>query len=473
MSTITTDFEQLDLEREPNQTGSIKKASPLNIFRQRDFKFLWIGEAISLIGDQFYMIALPWLVLQLTGNALAMGTVLALAGVPRALFMLVGGALTDRFTPRMVMLASNLLRMVLVSSLALIIVMGQIEMWMLYMFALVFGLVDAFFYPAQNAIVPRLVNKERLQLANTIMQGTLQLSLFAGPVLAGYLITVLDKAVVISTFQVSGEMQGIGLAFAIDALTFLASAITLWMISPNAGAAQRQDEGRGENLLDSIREVLLVVWNDIRLRTFFILIAISNFLINGPLIVGIPVLANTRFPEGAAAFGMLMSTYGGGSLLGIAAAGILPRPPARRMGTVLGIVWSVLGLGVLSLGLIPYTPLAALVTLIMGAANGYVVIIFITWLQTSTQEAMLGRMMSLLMFASAGLLPLSSLLTGALISLHVIGLFVISGSLMTLLVLLMLRNPAIRSLEVDNHEVDIGGRKLSSSLSDRQSLRQQ
>jgi len=91
----------------------------------------------------------------------------------------------------------------------------------------------------------------------------------------------------------------------------------------------------------------------------------------------------------------------------------------------------------------------------MGAANGYVVIIFRTWLQTSTQEARLGRMMSLLMFASAGLLPLSSLLTGALIGVHVVGLFVVSGSLMTLLVLLMLRNPSIRSLEVVSNNPDI------------------
>jgi hypothetical protein len=281
------------------------------------------------------------------------------------------------------------------------------------------------------------------------MQGTLQLSLFAGPVLAGYLISVLDRAVATGTIQGAGDIRGIGLAFSIDALTFLASAITLWMISSHAAVDKKQEESESENLISSIREVLLVVWNDIRLRTFFILIAVSNFLINGPLIIGIPVLANTRFPEGAAAFGVLMSAYGGGSLLGIAMAGILPRPPARRMGTLLGIVWSVLGLGVVALGLIPYTPLAALVTLIMGAANGYVVIIFITWLQTSTQEVMLGRMMSLLMFASAGLLPLSSLLTGALIGVHVVGLFVISGSLMTLLVLLMLRNPSIRSLEVE------------------------
>ncbi len=123
MSTITSDVTNFDLESEANIDEPAKKPSALSIFRQRDFKLLWIGEAISLIGDQFYMIALPWLVLQLTGNALAMGTVLALAGIPRALFMLVGGALTDRFTPRMVMLASNLLRMLLVSLLAVIIIL--------------------------------------------------------------------------------------------------------------------------------------------------------------------------------------------------------------------------------------------------------------------------------------------------------------------------------------------------------------
>src|SRR5258707_9061731 len=87
-----------------------KSASPLSV---RNFRLLWIGEGISLLGDQFYMIALPWLVLQLTGSPLALGTVMALAGIPRALFMLVGGAFVDRFSPHAVMLASNFARLVL------------------------------------------------------------------------------------------------------------------------------------------------------------------------------------------------------------------------------------------------------------------------------------------------------------------------------------------------------------------------
>src|SRR5919197_4754758 len=84
-----------------------KPASPLSV---RNFRLLWIGEGISLLGDQFYLIALPWLVLQLTGSALALGTIMALASIPRALFMLVGGAFVDRFSPRTVMVASNAAR---------------------------------------------------------------------------------------------------------------------------------------------------------------------------------------------------------------------------------------------------------------------------------------------------------------------------------------------------------------------------
>src|SRR5262249_14834556 len=116
----------------------------LDVLRNRNFRLLWSGEGISVMGDQFYLIALPWLVLHLTGNALTMGTVLAVVGIPRALFMLLGGALTDRLSPRLLMLASNLLRLALVSLLAALVFGGFIQLWMLYAFALLFGLADAF-----------------------------------------------------------------------------------------------------------------------------------------------------------------------------------------------------------------------------------------------------------------------------------------------------------------------------------------
>jgi MFS family permease len=209
---------------------------------------LWIGEGISLLGDQFYMIALPWLVLTLTGNALAVGTVFATAGIPRALFMLVGGALTDRFTPRRLMMNSNIARMVLTGLLAALVVTNLIQLWMLYVLALLFGLADAFFFPAQTSIVPQLVGKAQLQQGNAIIQGTAQLSLLIGPLLAGVTISLLDRGAAHSA-------SGIAMAFALDSLSFIASVTMLGLMRiENANSHVEKAES---GILASIREGLL------------------------------------------------------------------------------------------------------------------------------------------------------------------------------------------------------------------------
>src|SRR5512147_1438840 len=189
----------LSLEQKPGTMNT----SPTNVLQIRNFRLLWIGEGISLLGDQFYMIALPWLVLSLTGNALAVGTVLATAGIPRALFMLVGGALTDRFTPRRLMINSNVARMTLTGLLAALVATNLIQLWMLYVLALFFGLADAFFFPAQTSIVPQLVGKDQLQQGNAMIQGTATLSLLVGPILAGTMISWLDGGTMHSTFGIA------------------------------------------------------------------------------------------------------------------------------------------------------------------------------------------------------------------------------------------------------------------------------
>jgi MFS family permease len=106
----------------------------------RDFRLLFAGVSTSLLGDQFALIATPWLVLQLTGDPLALGIVLALEGVPRALFMLFGGAVTDRFSPRVIMLAADIVRLALAALMAVAVLTGVVQIWMLYAFALGFGL---------------------------------------------------------------------------------------------------------------------------------------------------------------------------------------------------------------------------------------------------------------------------------------------------------------------------------------------
>jgi MFS family permease len=156
----------------------------------RPLRWFWIATAISLLGDPLTFIALPWLVLKLTSDAQALGSVIALAAIPRALFMLIGGAITDRWSPRRVLLASALGRLVVVAVIAQTTLSGRIDMPLVYLAALLFGLVDAFSFPAQAAMTPRLLGDEQLAGGNALVQGTAQLSVVLGAAMAGLVIAM-------------------------------------------------------------------------------------------------------------------------------------------------------------------------------------------------------------------------------------------------------------------------------------------
>ena len=414
------------------------RISLLSLLKLRNFRLLWLGEAISLIGDQFYLIALPWLTLQLTGDALAVGTVLAIAGVPRALFMLIGGAFTDRFSPRLIMFGTNMARMLLVGLLASLIFAGFIQLWMLYLFALLFGLADAFFFPAQSAIVPQLVEKDALPSGNAIIQGTAQLSLFLGPVMAGTIIAFFSKS--------NSSLGGLAIAFGVDALTFLASAITLWFIRLEPSAEAKETESDGESLLKGIGVTLKYVGRDTILRTFFIINLAISTLMTGVIAVGIPVLADGRFAEGAAAFGLIMSALGAGSLIGMAIASVLPKPREGLFGPMMLIVTAVSAFNLILFALIASVWIAVANILVMGVANGYVMIMLITWLQLRTPSAMLGRMMSVIMFSSVGMAPLATAVAGAIIKLDLNSLFIGAGTLLLVVIFIAVSNPAVRAM---------------------------
>lgn len=427
-----------------------KPSSPMRrALRARDFRLLLIGQGTSLLGDQFYFIALPWLVLQTTGSGLAVGTVLALEGIPRALFMLLGGAITDRFSARAVMLVSDMIRLMLTVLLAVMVFAGWMELWMLYTLALVFGLVDGFFMPASTSIVPHILEKEDLQAGNALSHGMAQLSTFLGPVLAGGLIAWFANspdAASAGGSAVPGA-EGIGLAFAVDGVTFLVSVVTLWLMRVRGPQVPGEEAEQQAHLLSSIRDGLNYVWSDPLLRTVFVLMATINFLVVGPFSVGIPVLSDTRLAEGAAAFGIISSAWGGGSLLGYALAGAMPRSDGMRM--IIPAVFALFGIGLAALGFSTSTILAAVVVLVMGVGGGYISILMLTWMQKRTPKDMLGRVMSLAMFASMGLVPLSQAMSGAAIGVSLVGLYIGAGLLLVLVALRSAVLPEMRTFTLD------------------------
>ncbi len=383
-----------------------------------DFRLLFAGTTTSLLGDQFALIATPWLVLQLTGDPLVLGTVLALEGIPRAVFMLLGGAITDRLSPRIIMLISDVVRFVLTALMALVVFTGAIQLWMLYAFGLGFGLVAGFAIPAENSIVPMLVEEQDLQAGNSIMMGVTQLVGFIGPTIAGILIG-----------GYSNSSLGIGLAFAVDSVSFAVSAACLWLIRL---ASQRAGDSEEESIWVSILTGTKYLWSDDGLRLMFLVIAAVNFLLTGPLMVGIPLLADQRLPEGAVAFGLLMSAYAGGNLVGYLVAGSLPRASGAIMRLILIVLLAAFGAVIGALAYIPSTWVDFALLLLLGLGNGYIAIILFTWMQTRTPKEMLGRMMSLLMFSSLGLGPVSQAVSGAVSKWNLNLLFVSAGALVLL-----------------------------------------
>jgi hypothetical protein len=160
------------------------------------------------------------------------------------------------------------------------------------------------------------------------------------------------------------------------------------------------------------------------------------------------VLANARLAEGAAAFGIIMSAFGGGALIGIILSNVVPLKP-QHMGTMLLFIISFLGIGIALMPLFNSTAVIAGLALLMGVANGYVNIHFFTWLQKHIPQDLMGRVMSLLIFSSVGLTPISNALAGAILEVDLNVLFVGGGLLMAALSLFAISLPAVRQMGME------------------------
>jgi MFS family permease len=426
---------QSEADAEPaaqeQRTGRRGLLGPLAV---RDFRLLFIGESVSLLGDQCYLVALPWLALQLTGSGLALGTVMMAAAIPRAVFMLVGGALSDRFSPRSLMLLSNAVRALLTAIITALILTGAVRLWHLYVLSAIFGVVDAFFYPAFRAFIPRLLDENKLQAGNSLTQGSVQLSLLAGPAPAGYLIKSL----------------GIAAAFGVDAVTFAVATTTLWLMKTGRRTEKSQTQGDARkstagSIVSLIGEGLRYSWKNPVIRAIIFMIAAINFSFAGPFIIGLAALANRRFQAGPEAYGMMLSAWGAGALLGALAAGMVGR--VRRRGLLFTGMSVGLGAGLILLGVIANLWVACVVIALMALGTGFVNIGMMTWLQTSTEPAMIGRVMSLLMFAAAGLAPLSFAIAGALIDINTTIMFASAGAIILLAAAISVSSRPLRTLD--------------------------
>jgi MFS family permease len=408
---------ELDAASPPvGHAARVPLLSPLAI---RDYRFVWSGESISLLGDQFHTVALAALVLGLTGSGFALGVILIAAAIPRGIFLLLGGVLSDRVSPRDLALVSNVLRAVVTTIVAGLVFGGRVEIWQLATVGAVFGTVDAVFLPAINTLVPRLVPTDRLAAANALLQATGQLVGTVGPAIAGFTVA----------------LAGAAAAFAFDALTFAIAALMLWFVRSGATAtgvtgtspAADTDQPSRPSLLASLVEGSRVVLGDPVMRSIVILSTALNFAFTGSAVVGLPWLVLVRFGGDASSLGLLFAAYGAGSLAGVVAAGSLPHP--RRFGSMVLAFVLAAGLGLGAVGVAPSLPMIGILLVGIGALNGWINIVVIAWVQGRTDPEVLGRTMSFMMLGSVVAAPLSIALAAVVIDRHATALFLAGGLL--------------------------------------------
>jgi MFS family permease len=429
----------------------MQTATPGSVLANRNFRLLFGGSTVSALGDQFTLVALPWLVLKLTGDPAALGLVLAAMALPRAIFMLIGGAVVDRMSPRRVLLAARGANALLVSLLALLVWTGTINMPMVYAIALGIGLSTAFAYPASSSILPQLMEPTQLASANALIMGMRQLSVFVGPLLAGL---VIGSGAHAAVARGPADAHGLGLAFGIDAVSFLASLGSLMMIRLHTDDHPRRTQG---SVLAAVAEGVREVWADVPLRAFILYIGAVTVFVGGPIQVGLPVLADTRLDLGAASLGILMTANGGGMVLGGFLSKLATRLIRGRLGLMVLCIDSVAGLGLVMLGWVHSTWSGAVLLAATGVLAGIAQIAIISWIQQRVSREMMGRTMSLLMFTFMGLGPVSAALAGTLLKIISLpALFAGSGLALTVIALGCLSNAALRSIGAPKPDEAVG-----------------
>jgi MFS family permease len=363
----------------------------------------WLtGSAISLLGDQFYLVALPWLVLQQLGSARALGTVMMAGALPRVLLMLFGGALSDRISARLIMLTTAIARAACVAAIGALAWLGMLSAWEVYALVIAFGIADAFALPAQSAYVPSLLKREQLVAGTSLGQTVAYITAILGPIPAGLAINAL----------------GISAAFLVDAVSFLFVIGALLRLPDPPRAA------RHSSTLAAIGDGITQVLRDVPLRTVLLLAIAINFCISGPSAVGIAYLARSRLGS-SAAYGVLVSALAVGGVLGALAAGVWK---IRQRGALILGGTMLLGVCMMVIAMATSVWSLASVLVLMGAVASLVNVHLGAWVMQRIDAAMRGRVSSVLMVASLGSMPISMAVAGLLASWSATGLFVLAGA---------------------------------------------
>ena len=395
---------------------------------------MWSGQTISRLGDSLYRLALAWWVLEKTGSAVAMGTVLVFTTLPMLLFVLVGGVVVDRIDRKKLMLISDLLRGLAVAAIAWLAYAKLLEVWHIYLLSILFGLVDAFFQPAYSALVPEVSPVADLPSANSLTSLSAQVTGVAGPAMAAAIVA----------------FGGTPLAFALDAASFLISAaFILPMVQRSSDLLEQRSPTRDLSIKTAWSDILQgfkIVAGSPWLWITISIASLSNITLSGPTGVGLPFLVKDHLHSGIGLLGAIYSLFSVGSVIGAIWLGSKAR--LRHRGMLAYISWITGALLLAFFGLTDNILFIEAAAIIMGICFAGFGLVWVNTLQEMVPHDLLGRVTSLDYLGSYALLPVGYALTGwATDRFGAAQVFIVGGLFSAAITMLGMLHPTVRRLD--------------------------
>jgi MFS family permease len=379
--------------KEPAVTpaGKERRLRLLRPLKIRDFAFLWAGMTISIVGDGIYMVALPFLVFQISNLPTALAAVGAAWTIPQVVFLLLAGVVTDRFDRRRVLIASDLVRALAIGVAGGLSVAGVLELWHLYILVAIFGAGEAFFMPAFGAIVPQVVPKDQLVEANSLDQFVRPIGMrLAGPVIGGLVVAV----------------AGPGEAFIIDAATFVFSAVMVMAMRRRI----RAEVSTSTSVAIELREGFGFIRSKPWLWGGLLATALGQFAFYGPWVVLVPFVIRNSLGGSASNYAWVLAAGGVAAILVsmlIGQRGLPDQPVVFVLS-----LWALATLALAGFGVSEtlWHPIVVAFVLMGGITAGQIV--WGTLEHRYVPNELLGRVSSVDWLVSTSLLPLSFLVAG-------------------------------------------------------------
>jgi len=393
--------------------------------RHRDFRLLWTGQTLTLLGSFVSQVAYPFQIIQLGGSALELGALASIFTVSNLVFLLVGGAIADRVPRRLLIIVTEIASGAIVGTVSLLGYTGTLQIWHLYVAVALFGAAYSFSGPAIGALIPELVPEEILVPGNALRGLSRQGARIGGLVIGGLLVATMGPPA----------------AFAIDALTFFLSALAVMFIRSRPLVAPKAATSIFADIREGFSFIFATQWLWITIFGFSLINA--GFI--GAFVVGLPLLVTEVLRAGPLAFGFVSAALGVGEAVGAAVIGQLR---IRRAGIAMYLFAVVAGVGLILYGVVPTFSGALIAGTLVGFGFVCSGVLWESALQRHVPRQMLGRVTSWDWFGGSLLGPVAPIIA-ALIS-EAYGppaLFIAAGTLATVLTLLGLLFPSIRRLE--------------------------